>query len=441
MQQYDQYKDSGIEWIGNIPAHWEVKKIKHECYVKARVGWKGLKSTEFLSTGYSYLVTGSDFINNEVEWQKCYHIDKKRYNEDPYIQLKEKDLLITKDGTIGKLAIVSNLDKPACLNSGIFVVRALAKSLNTYFLFWVLKSKSFIQYNDLTKYGSTIQHLYQNVFVEFSFPLPPPKEQTAIANYLDRKTAAIDQLIANKKRLIELYKEEKAAVINQAVTKGINPNAPMKDSSIKWLGDIPAHWEVKKLKYFSKIILGKMLTSKDKGGYYLKPYLRAANIDWIKVKIEDVKKMWFSEQELIKYKLKKNDLLVSEGGEVGRTCIWNEELEECYLQNSVHKITVDSNSNPIYYLYHFLVNGNKGVFDFITNRISIAHLTVEKLKEIKFITPSLSEQTQIVQYIQKETQRLDAKIQEAQAAIRLYTEYRAALISEVVTGQLKVTDE
>lgn len=124
MRKYDSYKDSGIEWIGKIPLHWETKKIKHLCYVKARVGWKGLKSDEFLTDGYSYLVTGSDFKNNSVEWSKCYHIDKERYEEDPYIQLQEEDLLITKDGTIGKLAIVNGLNKPACLNSGIFVVRS-----------------------------------------------------------------------------------------------------------------------------------------------------------------------------------------------------------------------------------------------------------------------------------------------------------------------------
>ena len=171
MKAYEKYKDSGIKWIGEIPEKWGIKKIKHKCYVKARVGWKGLKSTEFLTEGYSYLVTGSDFKNDTVDWKECYHIDKKRYEEDPYIQLQEEDLLITKDGTIGKLAIVSELDKPACLNSGIFVVRSLNEDFKTSFLFWILKSKIFTQFNDYTKYGSTIQHLYQKRICRFFFSL------------------------------------------------------------------------------------------------------------------------------------------------------------------------------------------------------------------------------------------------------------------------------
>ena len=171
-------KDSGVEWIGEIPVGWDVKKIKHRCYVKGRIGWKGLKSSEFLLAGFSYLVTGTDFKGGKVDWKDCYQIDKDRYEEDPYIQLHEHDLLITKDGTIGKLAIIDELDKPACLNSGIFVVRSLDRDFATRYLYWVLMSNVFTQFNNYTSYGSTIRHLYQNVFVEFSFGFPTPEEQT-----------------------------------------------------------------------------------------------------------------------------------------------------------------------------------------------------------------------------------------------------------------------
>jgi type I restriction enzyme S subunit len=115
-----------------------------------------------------------------VDWDNCYHIDEERYDEDPYIQLKEDDLLLTKDGTIGKLAIVKNMDKPACLNSGIFVVRSLNNTFSTKFLYWLLRSTMFSSFNDYTSYGSTIQHLYQNVFVGFSLCFPSIEEQTAI---------------------------------------------------------------------------------------------------------------------------------------------------------------------------------------------------------------------------------------------------------------------
>lgn len=128
MERYEKYKDSGVE-CGDIPEGWAIKKIKHKCYVKARVGWKGLKSSEFLANGYAFLITGTDFVNDRIDWNNCYHIDKDRYDEDPYIQLQNEDLLITKDGTIGKLAVVEELEKPTCLNSGIFVVRSLTATI------------------------------------------------------------------------------------------------------------------------------------------------------------------------------------------------------------------------------------------------------------------------------------------------------------------------
>ena len=256
MECYEAYKDSGVEWIGEIPDKWDTKKIKHKCSVKARVGWKGLKASEFLINGYSFLITGTDFKNDKIDWKNCYHIDKDRYDEDPYIQLQSQDLLITKDGTIGKLAVVSELEKPACLNSGIFVVRSLNKDFSTKYLFWVLKSTLFTQFNEYTSYGSTIQHLYQNVFVEFWYPFPGLTEQTAIANYLYRKTAEMDALIAQKQRLIELYQEEKTAIITQAVIQGIDPNAKLKVSGIDWLGEIPENWGVSRLKNICSVRQG-----------------------------------------------------------------------------------------------------------------------------------------------------------------------------------------
>lgn len=101
---YPVYKDSGVEWLGKVPEHWEVWKIKHSTYVKGRIGWKGLTSNDFLDEG-AYLVTGTDFVDGKVNWETCYHVSYERFDEDPYIQLKEKDILITKDGTIGKIAI------------------------------------------------------------------------------------------------------------------------------------------------------------------------------------------------------------------------------------------------------------------------------------------------------------------------------------------------
>ncbi len=214
-------KNSNVKWIGEIPENWPTMKIKHTSYVKGRVGWKGLTSEEYKEDGYAYLVTGQDFQSKRIVWNSCYFVDKNRYDDDPYIQLRNGDLLITKDGTIGKLAIVNELERPACLNSGIFLVR----SFNYYvtdFLFWILSSKVFSNFYILRSFGSTIQHMYQNVFEDFVFPVPPIDEQKRIVWYLDGKVEKIDKIISIEENMIQLLKEYKTSLITQAVTGKID---------------------------------------------------------------------------------------------------------------------------------------------------------------------------------------------------------------------------
>ena len=172
-----------------------------------------------------------------------------------------------------------------------------------------------------------------------------------------------------------------------------------RDSGVEWIGEIPDHWTQKTLKKLSTITLGKMLTDKDKGGFVKKPYLRSKNIQIEEVDVSDVKEMWFSPSELIKYLVKENDILVSEGGDVGRTSIWKNQLEECYLQNSVQKITMNEGYYPRYFFYHFQGHHFVGYFDSIVDRVSIPHLTKEKISEVLFVIPSLPEQQQIVTYL------------------------------------------
>lgn len=124
-KSYPEYKDSGINWLGKIPVHWQIVRLKFSTYVKGRVGWHGLNSNEFLYDGNLYLVTGTDFIDRKIKWDTCYRITQERFDEDPYIHLKEEDILVTKDGTIGKVAQVRNIPFQASVNSGVFVTGSL----------------------------------------------------------------------------------------------------------------------------------------------------------------------------------------------------------------------------------------------------------------------------------------------------------------------------
>lgn len=416
ISRYEKYKDSGIEWIGEIPENWDIKKIKHRCYVKGRVGWKGLKSSEFLTDGFSYLVTGTDFKNDTVDWDNCYHIDEERYNEDPYIQLQNEDLLITKDGTIGKLAVVTNLDKPACLNSGIFVVRSTKEDFSTRYLLWVLKSSTFTDFNGLTAYGSTIQHLYQNVFVEFAFAFPPVQTQISIADYLGKKTAEIDQIIANKQKLIALYEEEKQAIIKQAVTKGLDPNVTLKDSGVEWLGEIPKHWEIKKLKYIIKIYSGEGIKSDDikpigdypvYGGNGIAGYTNTFNS-------------------------KNDDIII---GRVGAKC-GNVRLVygEKWISDNALVASIISDID----IYFLTIQLQLMDLNNMANQNAQPLITGTMVKNSFIAVPNKNEQFEIVKSLNSECNQIETIIEKFNKQIVLLQEYRTTLISEVVTGKIKV---
>lgn len=211
FNEKNDFKDSNITWIGRIPSHYKVVKIKHLCRLKGRIGWQGLKTNDYVDVG-PYLITGTDFEKGYVNWKTCVHITESRYIEDENIHIYEDDLLITKDGTIGKLAIVKKSPEKVSLNSGVLLIRSNQKfEYDTKYLYYTLLSEIFWKWYNLNQTGnSTIKHLYQEQFYDFSFPLPPIEEQKEIVTYLDDKCNEIDNLINNKQEILkelELYKQ------------------------------------------------------------------------------------------------------------------------------------------------------------------------------------------------------------------------------------------
>jgi type I restriction enzyme S subunit len=183
-------KDSGIEWIGKIPDTWNVIRLKNASWLKGRIGWQGLRAEEFTDEG-PFLITGTDFKNGYVNWNTCVHISEQRFNQDLAIHIKENDLLITKDGTIGKLAIAKNCPKKVSLNSGVFIIRNTGKyKYDDKFMYYLLQSREFTLWFDLSNAGnSTICHLNQEKFYNFKFAYPSLPEQKKIADFLDGKCA------------------------------------------------------------------------------------------------------------------------------------------------------------------------------------------------------------------------------------------------------------
>lgn len=422
MKKHDSYKDSGIEWIGEIPSHWQIKRVKHTTYVKGRIGWQGMRSDEFLQSSDSYVVTGTDFEKGRVKWETCYQVPMERYEEDPFIQLRNGDLLITKDGTIGKIAVVKDIPKIATLNSGVFLTRPIDDSYVPEFMYWILYSDVFKTFYDYNKSGSTIQHLYQNVFNEFKFPLPSINEQTTIANYLDQKTRQIDNLIAKKEALIQLLEEERDAIINQAVTKGLDPAVPLKESGIEWLGEIPEHWEMKRMRFLCEITTGgKDTENREDNGLY--PfYVRSQTIERISSYSFD------------------GEAILTAGDGVGVCKVWHYVNGRFDFHQRVYMMSNFQFVLGKYLFYYLKENFGKEVM-----KLS-AKSTVDSLRRPmfqNFMIPfgTLQEQEQIILKIEKEEIRIQNIIDKTQEEIQLLIEYKVALISEVVTGKVDVRDE
>jgi len=194
MEVKEGYKQTEV---GLIPEDWEVKLLGQSATLKARIGWQGLTTAEYLKTGDYFLVTGTDFKDGYIDWDHCHYVEENRYKQDKNIQIHPNDVLVTKDGTIGKVAFVPNVDKPTTLNSGVFVIRPINNAFTSEFFYFILCSSVFHKFLNQLCAGSTINHLYQKDFVYFKYPLPSIKaEQEAIATILSDMDSEIETLEA-----------------------------------------------------------------------------------------------------------------------------------------------------------------------------------------------------------------------------------------------------
>ncbi len=435
--KYEEYKDSGVEWIGEVPSHWEVCRLKNYCSLKARIGWKGLRSDEFEEESFAYLVTGQDFGESEIDWSKCYQINRIRYNEDPYIQLRNGDILITKDGTIGKIAIVDNLDKPACLNSGVFVLKQKDSKFVPSFLYWTLYSTLLKDFNTYTSTGTTILHLYQNVFEEMPLVIPTLLEQQAIVSYLDEKCDKINTAIEIQKKKIELLEELKQSIITDAVTKGLNPNAPMKDSGVEWIGEVPSHWEVMKTSLAFNSIGSGTTPSTSKGEYYDDEgayWLQTGDLTdgLIEDTSKKVSKTAIKECNL-KFYPEDSVVIAMYGATIGKMGLLR---IQCATNQACCVLPRHENMDASYTFYFFL----SAKSDLLISAIGGGqpNISQDVIKKTKITIPPLFEQQSIAAHLDKECEKIATQISKANRRIELLEELKQSIITEAVTGKIKV---
>ena len=429
-------RPSNIPWIGDIPQEWRIIKLKYASQLKGRIGWQGLTTDEYRAEG-PYLVTGTDFDNGVVNWERCQHVSEERYQLDIAIQIKEDDLLITKDGTIGKVAVSKNCPEKVCLNSGVFIIRNTGDfKYNSRFMYYVLQSEELQRWFSITDRGnSTIKHLTQEKFYNFSFAYPAIDEQQAIASYLDDRCSKLDEIITEAEKSIEEYKELKQAVIFEAVTRGLDKNVPMKDSGVEWLPQVPASWDVRR-------IASVYEESKETGRDDLPILLVSIHTGISDREVNDDerdRKVIRSEDKTVYKVVHKNYLAYNmmrawQGGFGAATV--DGLVSPAYV---VAKPKIEINSS---YVEHVLRTSNAiehirglsyGVADFRLR------LYWPYFKNIKVPLPPIEEQNKIVSYIQDQSNKMDSLISEKQSLIEDLKAYKKSLIYEVVTGKRRIS--
>jgi len=428
---YPNYK-TGNEWFAKIPDEWEIVKIR--------------RITSEHKQGY---YTEQDYINDGIKLVRITDITDEAdvdYSKMPFVSITKKefsdfmvkqgDFLFARSGTIGRFGLV---DAPEDSVFASYLIRFRFKNIDTDFMKIYLLSSVFKEQLISNLHGGANKNIHAENIKDVLMARPSYSEQRAIFDFVNPKIKQINETIKGLESEIVLLEEKRSALITQVVTKGLNPDVPMKNSGIEWIGGIPTHWEIIPLKRDFSVQLGKMLQNEQKlASDTQEYYLKSANVQWNGVSLEPEVKMWFSEVEKSKYLLKKDDLLISEGGDVGRSCLYNDEYKECYIQNAINRVRATS-SVPTAYLYFFMkAMHESGFIAIICNKSTIPHFTAEKVAEVRFTRPPEDEIYSIVEYLTKECNAIDETSSLLLNKIEKLKEYRTALISAAVTGKIDV---
>jgi len=426
FKPYPDYKDSGADWLGEIPAHWEARRLKYVAPPRAEklstkpddTVYVGLENVESW-TGRLLLENQPETVDSAVATFYCGDILFGKLR--PY------------------LAKAARPGFDGVCTSEILPLRPVEQNTQSFVMYCLLNAP-YIRWLDSLTYGTKMPRVSPEQVAGSFVPLPPEPEQRAIAAFLDRETARLDALVAKKERLIDLLQEKRAALITRAVTKGLDPTVPMKDSGVEWLGEIPAHWDAKRLRHVGEPIIGLTyepddVVGPDEGTMVL----RASNVKAGRIVCDDNVFVRTAIPEHLRTRL--GDVLICARSGSRDLIGKNATIDECAvgLTFGTFMIVFRSPCNPFLFCVF-----NSALFEyqsgtFLTSTIN--QLTVGNLKNMTVPVAPDREQHAIAAFLDRETAKLDALIAKVHDAIRRLTELRTALISAAVTGKIDVREE
>ncbi len=435
FSRYPAYKDSGVEWLGEIPEHWAVAGLglRYRVDLGKMLDAKQIKG-EHLAP---YL------RNSDVQWGYIRTTDLPEMDFDAGDRVRfgliPGDLLVCEGGEVGRCAVWEGQIGECYYQKALHRVRPKQPEIDTSaFLFWVLHAAAASGIFEAGESKATIAHLPADAFRKYRFPFPPLVEQREVTAFLDRDIARIDALVGEQERLTELLKEKRQAVISHAVTKGLDPNAAMKDSGVEWLGEVPAHWGVGRMGYYGTVENGST-PSKDNLDYWTDgtiPWVASGEVNQVRVCEPTA---FITENALAESSLRLIPVgavlvgLVGQGKTRGMSAIM--ALSGAINQNLAAVVCGPRLVSP--YLHHSLGCAYEYIREYGRGGQQAA-LNCEVLRGVLVAVPPREEQDAIVREVDKAAERFDALIDEARRAIELLQERRAALITAAVTGQIDV---
>ncbi len=446
IAKYPTYKETELEWLEVIPSHWEVRRLKQFCDVfPSNVDKKSVEGETPVR-----LCNYTDVYYNDIVAESLKFMAATATEEQiGKFSLKAGDTIITKDSeTADDIAIAAyvpqdlpgvicgyhlSMVRPKEAVNGAFVKR-LFDSIYT-------KSLMAVSANGLTRVGLS-QYAIDNV----ELPLPPKEEQASITVFLDRETTKIDALIAEQQRLIELLQEKRQAVISHAVTKGLNPDAPMKDSGVEWLGEVPEHWCIKKIKHLCiSLEQGWSPQCENEPSEGEGPgVLKVGCVNGGLFRPSENKKLPTELAPVPQYSVKMGDLLVSRANTkelVGSVAVAAEDYPWLYICDKLYRITIKPKSSSSNYLALYLASREaRGQIELGASGASpsMQNISQSVLLDMSIPVPQLDEQESIRNDITIQCDQIDQLTAKAMEAIRLFQERRSALISAAVIGQIDV---
>ena len=420
-EPYPEYRDSGVEWLAKVPTQWNIIRLKYGVSLINDKVENGESDTPYLG------------LENVESWTgRIIETDFKPEIGGASNSFRKDDVLFGKLRPY--LAKAVHAQYHGICTSELMVLRP--QKYYSRFLFYYMLSPSTVNIIDSSTYGVKMPRANWHFIGNLPVVVPPMPEQQAIADFLDRETARIDEMIARKQRLIELLQEQRTALITRIVTKGLSSDVPMKDSGVEWLGEIPANWEVKKLKYVAEIITGNTPPKSDPGNYD-----ELEGLPWIKPDNLGSFLPVSASQEYLSAKgatlariVPKEAILTCCIGSIGSIGIAGCELSTNQQINSV----VFSGQRVHHKYGFYMVYASLPEYRKLANLNVVAIINSQSQKTIPIPLPPLPEQQTIADYLDQETARIDNLVGRINQAIEKLQEYRSALITAAVTGKIDV---